>query len=200
MTVETSPYPKQLVLRLRFQWFARVVSGMHQSDVVQHDFRRKCIHPEEVVGEPVLRHMQVSFGADDVGPPRGATTTLHPWGPELEATVVLQALCGHPLMVSEEGQQAWVVANQRHNPRSVWAAVDGIPQEDNPVVIPEFETVDQGAKGGKMAVNVANSKDAMPGIEPPLKVGFQRVIPSAKVRREFFFARQGCIHQGEVSP
>jgi hypothetical protein len=60
--------------------------------------------------------------------------------------------------------------------------------------------VDQGAKGGKMAVNVANSKDAMPGIEPPLKVGFQRVIPSTKVRREFFFARQGCIHQGEVSP
>ena len=103
-------------------------------------------------------------------------------------------------MVSKEGQQAGVVANQRHNPSSVWAAIDGVPQENKAVLFTEFEAVNQGAKRGKMAVDVSNSKDAVPGIKPPLKVGFQRVIPSTKVRRELFFARQGCIHQGEDSP
>lgn len=200
MTVEPPPDPEQLVFGLRLQRFARVVPCVHQSNVVQHDFRWECIHPEEVVGERVLRHMQVSFCADDVGPPRGPTTSLHPRGPKLDAAVVLQAFCGHPLMVSKEGQQAGVVANQRHNPSSVWAAIDGVPQENKAVLFTEFESVNQGAKRGKMAVDVSNSKDAVPGIEPPLKVGFQCVIPSTKVRRELFFARQGCIHQGEDSP
>jgi hypothetical protein len=60
--------------------------------------------------------------------------------------------------------------------------------------------VDQGTKRGKVAMNVSDGKNAMSSIEPSLKVGFQRVISSTKVGREFFFARQGCIHQGEDSP
>jgi hypothetical protein len=51
--------------------------------------------------------------------------------------------------------------------------------------------VDQGTKRGKVAMNVSDGKNAMSSIEPSLKVGFQRVISSTKVRREFFFARQG---------
>ena len=103
-------------------------------------------------------------------------------------------------MVSKESQQAWVVANHRHHASSVWAPVDGVSQQDKSVLFTEVESMDQGAERGKMAVNVPDSEDVMPNIEPPLKVGFQRVVPSTKVRREFFFARQGCIHQGEVSP
>lgn len=61
---------------------------MHQSNVVQHDLRWECVHPEEVVGEGLLRHMEVSFGADDVGPPRGCAATLHPRRPQLDAAVV----------------------------------------------------------------------------------------------------------------
>ncbi len=60
--------------------------------------------------------------------------------------------------------------------------------------------MDEGAKRGKVAMDVSNGKDAMPGIEPSLKVGFQRVIPSTKVQREFLFARQGRIHQGKNFP
>ncbi len=200
VAVEPTPNPEQFVFGLGLQRFPRVVPCMHQPDVVQHDFRRECIHPQEVVGEGLFGDMKVPFRTNDVGTPRGSTATLHPLGPKLDATVVLQALGGHSLMVSNEGQQARVAANQRHNTSSVRASIDGVPQEDEPVVIPEFEAVDQGAKRGKVAMDVSNSKDTMPGIEPPLKVGFQRVIPSTKVGREFLFARQGCIHQGDDFP
>ena len=200
MAVESPPNPEQFVFGLSLQRFARVVSCMHQPDVVQHDFRRERIHPQEVIGEGLLCNMKIAFRTNDVGTPRGSTATLHPFGPQLDATVVLQALGGHSLMVSNEGQQARVAANQSHNTRSVRASIDGVPQEDEPVVIPEFESVDQGAKRGKVAMDVSNSKDTMPGIEPPLEVGFQRVIPSTKVQREFLFARQGRIHQGKNFP
>jgi len=49
-------------------------------------------------------------------------------------------------------------------------------------------------------MHVTDGKDAVASIKPPLEVGFQRMIPSTKVGREFFFARQGFVHQGEDSP
>ncbi len=200
MAVEPPPNPEQFVFGLSLQRFAWVVSCMHQPDVVQHDFRRERIHPQEVIGEGLLCNMKIAFRTNDVGTPRGSTATLHPFGPQLDATVVLQALGGHSLMVSNEGQQARIAANQRYNTSSVRAAIDGISQDDKPVGISKFEAVDEGAKRGKVAMDVSNGKDAMPGIEPSLKVGFQRVIPSTKVQREFLFARQGRIHQGKNFP
>jgi hypothetical protein len=127
VAVEPSPNPEQFMFGLRLQRFARVVPCVHQSDVVQHDFCWECIHPQEVVCEGLLRNMKVPFRTDDVGSPGGPPSALHPLGPKLDATVVLQAFGGHSLVVPKEGQQARVVADQRHNSSSVGAAVNGIP-------------------------------------------------------------------------
>ncbi len=103
-------------------------------------------------------------------------------------------------MIAEQRQQTWVIANVGHNPGRIRAAVNGVPEEDKPILVPQTEPMHQRSERGEVAVDVANGKDAVAGIKATLEVGFQRVIPSTMVRRELFFARQGFIHQGEDSP
>lgn len=103
-------------------------------------------------------------------------------------------------MIAEQRQQAWVVANVGHNPGRIRAAVDRIPKEDEPILIPQTEPMHQRSERGEVTVDITNGKDTVAGIKATLEVGFQRVVPSTEVRRELFFARQGFVHQGEDSP
>ena len=103
-------------------------------------------------------------------------------------------------MVANQGQHAWIVTNQGHDTGRVRAAVNRVPEEDKPVLLTQMQPMHQRSKRRKMTVHVTDGEDAVASIEATLEVGFQRVIPPTKVRRELFFARQGFVHQGEDSP
>ena len=103
-------------------------------------------------------------------------------------------------MIAEQRQQPWVVANVGHNPGRIRAAVNRVPKEDKPILLPQTEPMHQRSERGEVTVDVTNGKDTVASIKATLEVGFQRVVPSTEVRRELFFARQGFVHQGEDSP
>ncbi len=103
-------------------------------------------------------------------------------------------------MVAHQGQHPGVVAEEGHNTGRVGAAINRIAKQDQPIFIAQPEPVDQGAQRSEVAMHISHGKHAMASIKAALEVGFQRVIPSTEVRREFIFARQGFIHQGEDSP
>jgi len=200
MTVESATDPEKFALRLLVDGLSRVVSGVHQPDLVENNFRRERVHPEHVVGEGLLGHVQVAFGPYDVGPPRCGASTLHPIGPEFDGAVVLEANGGHALMVSEDGVDARVASHVGDDPSRVRSSIDGIPQQHQPIFLAQAQAVDQRSKRGQMPMDIADCKDAMASIQPPLKVGFQGMVPPSLVRRELRFARQGYVHQGEFSP
>ena len=40
-------------------------------------------------------------------------------------------------MIAEQRQQTWVIANVGHNPGRIRAAVNGVPEEDKPILVPK---------------------------------------------------------------
>ena len=102
-------------------------------------------------------------------------------------------------MIAEQRQQTWVIANVGHNPSRIRAAVNGVPEEDKPILVPQTEPVHQRSERGEVAVDVANGKDTVAGIKATLEVGFQRVIPSTMVRRELFLHDKASFTRGRFS-
>ena len=58
----------------------------------------------------------------------------------------------------------------------VWTSVDHVAQTHHAILSVEVQAVQQGPEGRKVAVNIAEDKDAMPVVETCLQVGFERGV------------------------
>jgi hypothetical protein len=76
-------------------------------------------------------------------------------------------------MVPFDAHDSWIVSNQRDQARRIGASIDEVTKADNTIFFAKSQAMEQGSKRGNMPVNVTNSDDTMPRIQPCLKIGLK---------------------------
>ena len=76
-------------------------------------------------------------------------------------------------MVPFDAHDSWIVSNQGDEACGIWASIDEVAEADHAVFFSKLQSMEQGSKRCNVAVNVANSDDTMPCVQPCLKIGLK---------------------------